>query len=139
MIWENYQEDYLIRANNRSYYGIELLNLIVRTDPTGRIIRLKDVADVNDVWSENPDRIFYNGNMAVNITVSNTNNEDLISSADKIKEYVHKFNQQYENVHLDISSDSSITLNQRTRLLIENCLNFLDFSIFFMNWFKLML
>lgn len=114
------QEDYLIRASNRSYYGIELLNLIVRTEPGGNIIRLKDIADVDDVWSENPDRIFYNGNVAVNVTVSNTNNEDLISSADKIKEYIAKFNQQYENVHINISSDSSITLNQRTQLLIEN-------------------
>ncbi|NNC70307.1 MAG: efflux RND transporter permease subunit, partial [Flavobacteriaceae bacterium] len=114
------EEDYLIRANNRSYFGSELLNLIVRTEPSGNIIRLKDIADVKDIWSENPDRIFYNSNMAINVTVSNTNNEDLISSADKIKDNIAKFNQQHENVTINISSDSSITLNQRTKLLIEN-------------------
>ena len=113
-------EDYLIRASNRSYYGDELLNLIVRTDASGTIIRLKDVADVKDIWSETPDRIYYSGNTAINITVSNTNNEDLISSADKIKEYIDKFNQEHDNVTINISSDSSITLNQRTKLLLEN-------------------
>ena len=43
-----------------------------------------------------------------------------MSSADQIKEYIYKFNQQNSNVTLNISSDSSITLNQRTQLLIEN-------------------
>jgi len=113
-------EDYLIRASNRSYYGDELLNLIVRTETNGNIIRLKDIADVKDIWSENPDRIYYSGNSAINITVSNTNNEDLISSADKIKEYINKFNQEHDNVTINISSDSSITLNQRTILLLKN-------------------
>ena len=37
-------EEYLIRANARSYYADELSNLIVRSDPSGRTIRLKDIA-----------------------------------------------------------------------------------------------
>lgn len=114
------EEDYLIRASHRSYYGIELQNIIVRTDASGTIIRLKDVATVNDVWSENPDRLYYNNNLAINITVSNTNNEDLLSSAQKIKDYIYKFNQEQQNVQLNVSSDSSITLEGRTKLLIEN-------------------
>ena len=114
------EEDYLIRASNRSYYGIELQNLIVRTDTNGTIIRLKDIAEVRDAWSETPDRLYYNGNLAINITVSNTNNEDLVSSAEKIKEYIHQFNQENQNVQLNVSSDASITLNGRTKLLIEN-------------------
>ena len=114
------EEDYLIRANNKSYYGVELQNLIVRTQENGTIIRLKDIADVNDVWSENPDRLYYNGNLAIDVTVSNTNNEDLISSADKIKEYIYEYNQKQQNVQLNVSSDSSTTLNDRTWLLIEN-------------------
>lgn len=114
------EEDYLIRASNRSYYGLELQNIIVRTQPNGTIIRLKDVAEARDTWSENPDRLYYNGNLAIDITVSNTNNEDLISSADKIKEYIYKYNQEQQNVQLNVTSDRSITLNGRTKLLIEN-------------------
>lgn len=114
------EEDYLIRASNRSYYGVELQNLIVRTETSGTIIRLKDVAEVRDTWSETPDRLFYNGNLAIDITVSNTNNEDLISSAEKIKEYIYEYNQKQQNVQLNVSSDASITLNGRTKLLIEN-------------------
>ena len=114
------QEDYLIRARNKSYYGVELQNLIVRTQQNGTIIRLKDIANVNDVWSENPDRLYFNGNLAINITINNTNSEDLISTADKVKEYIYEYNQKQQNIQLNVSSDSSTTLKGRTQLLIEN-------------------
>jgi multidrug efflux pump subunit AcrB len=129
------EEDYLIRARNRSYYGIELQNVIVKTETSGNIIRLKDVATIKDRWSENPDRIYYNGEVAVNITVNNTNSEDLISTADNVKEYIEKFNQQYDNVTINTSSDSSITLNQRTRLLAENGLAGVLLVLFFLALF----
>jgi multidrug efflux pump subunit AcrB len=129
------EEDYLIRASNRSYYGVELQNLIVRTEISGNIIRLKDIAVVKDIWSENPDRLFYNGNLAINVTVSNTNNEDLISSADKIKEYIYEYNQKQQNVQLNVSSDASITLNGRTKLLVENGIVGILLVLFFLALF----
>lgn len=113
-------EEYLIRANNRSYYGDELDNIIIRTDASGRIIRLRDVATVTDKWNESPNKTFYNGNLAVRIEVSNTNSEDLLSSAEKINTYIDKYNQQHDNVEIIITRDSSITLNQRTELLFKN-------------------
>ena len=128
-------EDYLIRASNRSYYGIELQNLIVRTEINGNIIRLKDVAELRDAWSENPDRLFYNGNLAIDITVSNTNNEDLISSADKIKEYIYKYNQVQQNIQLNITSDRSTTLNDRTWLLTKNAISGILLVLFFLALF----
>ncbi len=128
-------EEYLIRARNRSYHGNELLNLVVRASPNGNIIRLKDVATVKDDWSETPDRLFFSGNTAINITVNNTNNEDLISSAEKVKVYIDKFNQEHDNVHLDISSDSSTTLTQRTELLIKNAIMGILLVLFFLALF----
>jgi multidrug efflux pump subunit AcrB len=113
-------EEYLIRANNRSYYGDELDFIVIRSSPEGNIIRLRDVATVRDRWSESPDRIYFNSNTAIEIGVFTTNNEDLISAADKVKAYIEKYNQQYDNIELNVTRDSSITLNQRTQLLMEN-------------------
>ena len=113
-------EDYLIRASNRSYYGDELDNLIVKADRSGNIIRLSDVADVKDTWSESPDRTYYNGNSAIRFSVSSTNSEDLIFAADKTVEYIEDFNASHENVELNITRDASITLKERTKLLTEN-------------------
>ena len=128
-------EDYLIRARNKNYHGNELLNLVVRAAPDGNITRLKDIADVSDTWSENPDRLFFNGKKSIEITINNTNSEDLISSADKVKEYIEKFNQQYDNVHINISSDNSITLKQRSDLLLKNAAMGVLLVLFFLALF----
>lgn len=114
------EEDYLIRASNRKYYGKEILNIVVRADQSGNIIRLQDIADVTDTWSEVPDRIFYNNKIAINISISNTNNEDLLASAELVRNYITEFNARHDNIELNITSDLSVTLSQRTVLLLEN-------------------
>jgi len=115
-------EEYLIRANNRSYYGDEISNLIIRAESSGQTVRLKDVAIVRDRFEESPNASYFNGNLAVNCSITSTNTEDLISSAEKVKEYIDEFNQKYNNVQLNVVSDQSKTLVQRTELLTENAI-----------------
>ena len=100
-------EEYLIRANNRSYYGDEFSNIIVRADPSGQTVRLKDVATIRDRFSETPNAAYFNGNLSVNTTITSTNTEDLIGSAEKVKAYLEEFNQKYDNVKLSVVSDLS--------------------------------
>jgi multidrug efflux pump subunit AcrB len=113
-------EEYLIRANSRSYYGDELDYIIVRADANGQVITLRDVAETRDKWSETPDRLYFNANTAIQVSVQSTNNEDLMTTADLTNAYIEKFNQQYDNVRLDVTRDASVTLKQRTQLLMEN-------------------
>lgn len=113
-------EDYLIRANTRSYYADELNKVIIKTTTVGSPIRLSDVGTVRDRFEETPNALFFNGNAAVNLVISNTNSEDLLSTASNIKKYIEEFNAANNNVQLNVVSDSSITLEQRTQLLLEN-------------------
>ncbi|AGC75983.1 multidrug efflux pump subunit AcrB [Nonlabens dokdonensis] len=115
-------EEYLIRANNRSYYGDELSFVPVRTLADGSTVYLKDVAEIRDRFSETPNASYFNEERSVNITVTSTNSEDLIVSADKVKEYIEEYNQRSSNVELNVVRDLSITLNQRTALLTENAI-----------------
>ncbi len=128
-------EEYLIRANSRSYYADELSNLIVKSDPSGRIIRLKDIAKVQDKFSETPNTNYFNGNLSINVTITSTNTEDLISSADKAKEYINDFNQKYDNVEINIIRDLSITLVERTNLLTENAIIGMILVLMFLSLF----
>ncbi|WP_372744587.1 efflux RND transporter permease subunit [Lutibacter sp.] len=128
-------EDYLIRARNKNYYGNELLNLVVRGNEGGNIIRLSDIADVSDTWSEDPDRLYFNGKKSIDITVSNTNSEDLLSTAESVKKYIEKFNQEQSEVKIDISSDNSITLKQRSELLLSNAVMGVLLVLFFLALF----
>ncbi|MEM9141605.1 MAG: efflux RND transporter permease subunit [Bacteroidota bacterium] len=128
-------EEYLIRAKNRSYYGDELNNIVVRADPSGQTISLKDVATVRDRFSETPNATYFNGNLAVNVTITSTNTEDLIGSADKVKAYMETFNRKYDNVRLDVISDRSTVLVQRTALLGENAFFGMVLVIVFLSLF----
>ena len=128
-------EEYLIRANNRSYYADELSNLIVKSDPSGRKIQLKDIATVKDQFSETPNANYFDGNLSINITITSTNTEDLISSAEKAKEYIAEFNQKYENVQLNVVRDLSTTLVQRTELLTENAIIGMILVLMFLSLF----
>lgn len=129
------EEEYLIRANNRSYYGDELNNIVIRANADGQVVRLKDVAQVRDRFSETPNANFFNGDLAVNVVITSTNSEDLISSAQKAKDYIFDFNAKYNNVQLNVVSDSSVTLTQRTRLLAENALAGIILVLLFLSLF----
>jgi len=128
-------EEYLIRANNRSYYGDELSNLIIRADASGQTVRLKDVAVVRDRFSETPNASYFNGNLSVNTTITSTNTEDLISSAEKVRNYIEEFNQKYNNVKLNVVSDLSVTLTERTKLLTENAVMGMTLVLIFLSLF----
>lgn len=128
-------EEYLIRANNRSYYAEDLSNIIVKSDATGRRIKLKDVATVKDQFSETPNANYFNGNLSINVSVTSTNSEDLIASAENTKNYIEDFNQKYDNIQLHVVSDRSTTLVQRTELLAENAIAGIALVLIFLSLF----
>ena len=128
-------EDYLIRANNRAYYGVALNGLIVRSKNDGSVVRLQDVAEVRDRFSESPNATYFNGNKAVIIEITNTNNEDLISTSTKVKEYIEQYNQTHAGIQLDVISDAAVTLEQRTDLLLENGAMGIFLVLFFLSLF----
>ena len=128
-------EEYLIRANSRSYYANELSNLVVKADASGRIVKLKDIAVVRDQFSETPNSSYFNGDLSINVTITSTNSEDLIGSADKTKAYIKEFNQKYDNVQLNVVRDLSTTLVQRTALLTENAVIGMILVLLFLSLF----
>ena len=113
-------EEFLIRANNKFYYADELSNIEVLSLNDGTQILLKDVAEVQDRFSETPNRSYLEDEVLINISVSSTNSEDVISSAETIRNYIKEFNQTNENIKLEVLNDASITLTERTELLAKN-------------------
>jgi multidrug efflux pump subunit AcrB len=113
-------EDYLIRVSNRNYFADELSQIIIRADASGNTVRLNDVAVLEDAWSENPNRSYFNGESAINVKVETTNNEDLIFASNAVVKYIEEFNSTNFNVNLQVTRDSSITIRDRTKLLLRN-------------------
>ncbi len=128
-------EEFLIRVKNRSYYGRELDFVVVKALDNGNKVYLKDIANVTDKWSENPNRSYYNGKPSVNFRVNTTNSEDLISVAEKTLKYISDYNKTHNNVQLDVTRDASQTIIQRTELLTKNAIQGIALVLFFLAMF----
>lgn len=114
-------EELLIRANAKKYYGREIADLVLKANDDGSIIRLRDVAEIRDQWAEgDPNRSYLNGKPAVLINVQSTMEEDLLTIAEYVRNYVEKFNAENQAIKATIVQDFSTTLQDRIDLLIEN-------------------
>ncbi len=114
------EEELLIRSRNKGYYAKELENLVILREAEGAVVRLKDIAEVNDRWSDDPNRIYINGKPAVEISVQSTDREDLLKNADYVRSYFAEFAKQNPQITSTLIKDQSETLNERKELLFEN-------------------
>ncbi len=114
------KEELLVRARNKKYYADELRNIVVKNSPSGGVILLHQIADINDRWEDSPNRSYLNGEPSVVITVQNTLEEDILDITEKVRNYIVDYNEANDVVKATIIRDQSIVLNQRIELLRNN-------------------
>ncbi len=132
------KEELLIRAKNKGYYAEELKNIPVKANADGSFLYLYQIADITDRWADNPQASYMNGKRSVVITIQNTDEEDLLTIADYMRNYVEEYNKSGRPVKATTIRDGSITLRQRIDLLVNNgVIGFILVLIalgFFLHW-----
>lgn len=113
-------EELLIRGRNKGYYARELEEIVVKATADGKIVRLKDVANVRDRWADSPNKTVMNKELGVEVSVSSTDNENLMDNADYIRRYIKDFNEKNERIKATMLSDRSVVLTERRDLLVRN-------------------
>lgn len=114
------EEELLVRARNKEYFADGLRDIVVKTSAVGSVVRLHQIADIQDKWADNPNRSYLNGTPSIVVTVQNTLEEDMISIAEKVTKYTEDFNRKNENIEAAIIRDGSTLLKDRISLLTEN-------------------
>ena len=119
------REELIVRGRFRGYDAEALEDIVIRSNVDGRVVRLSDVAAVQDRWADNdPSRSWYNGMPSVVVTVNNLTTESILDVTELVRQYIEAYNLQAEEVgtglKLDIIRDSSVVLNQRIELLVNN-------------------
>jgi multidrug efflux pump subunit AcrB len=132
------EEELLIRARNKGYRSDELDQIVLKATPAGQVIRLRDVANVQDRWADTPDRTEINGQRAVGIVVNATDDEDLLGISAHVNQYIKDYQAASTNIKATVIRDFAITLEQRQDLLFKNgiagVLLVLLFLSLFLNW-----
>ncbi len=114
------QNQYLLRSNNKQNSSLKLRDIIIRVDENGSPLYLKDVADIKDTWSKSSIERYRKNKRSINVTISNTETQDILFIANHVKDYVSKFNENNNDTDAKILFDASTPLKQRIDLLTKN-------------------
>jgi multidrug efflux pump subunit AcrB len=113
-------EDLSIRTRQKEYYAHELEDIVLRSNPNGTVIYLRDVADVTEKWSEIPDAVFVDGKPASLFQVKYTNEEDITKIADMVVAYIEQFNMDHDIIQAKVLRNFADTVKSMQLVLTSN-------------------
>ena len=117
---KNAKEEIIIRSRNRSVDPDKIGEIILRGNPDGSYIRLRDVCDIHFQFEDVPRSSYVNYNPAVSIRVNKLNNEDLEEISVFCNQYAKEFNADHTDAKLEITFDYVNMLQSRLNLLFKN-------------------
>lgn len=113
----------LIRSKGQAYRRDQFDSIIVLTHPDGSIVRVKDLARVNDGFEESPLRSRFNGKMAGFVDVFRVGDQSAIDVADKVKAYVAERQASLpQGVEMTTWRDRSRLVKKRLQTLTNNAI-----------------
>jgi len=110
----------IIRSDQKQYNANQLKDLVIKTLDNGNIVRLRDVATINEDWAENTNKAYYNGERAILVTINTLNEENILDAASSVLGYIENYNAQNTVVKAVLVVDGTEVLQERIDLLTEN-------------------
>ena len=80
--------DVLIRSKGQAYRKSDFENIVVKTNPNGSIIRVGDVANVQDGFEEDAIKTQFDGDFAALIQVERVGHESALKISELVKNYI---------------------------------------------------
>ncbi|MGB1292241.1 MAG: efflux RND transporter permease subunit [Pseudoalteromonas sp.] len=115
--------DVLIRSKGQAYRKDEFANIAIKNQADGTIIRLSDIATVNDDFEETPVRTRFNGKQAAFIDVYRIGPQSAIEVADAVKNYITSEQANLpQGFYLSYWDDDSEVVKSRIATLTSNAL-----------------
>ncbi|MCG8696520.1 MAG: efflux RND transporter permease subunit, partial [Bacteroidales bacterium] len=114
------EEEILIRSRHRSVDPNKIGNIVLRANPDGSLVRIKDVANVKLKFEDVPNYTLMNDMQSVFFQVNKLNEEDLKDITKFCMDYAEKFNQENDRVKLYVTFNFLKLLKARLMLLIKN-------------------
>lgn len=113
-------EEIRIRYEGKNYFAEELTDIVVKSEPDGKVVLLRDIADVRNDWAEDPQMTFVNGKRSVIVNVNKLLGEDILEITEKVRVYVDDFNKTHETLEAKVLDDRTKSLSKRLDMLIWN-------------------
>lgn len=115
--------DVLIRSQGQAYRRSDFERVVVKTNPDGSIVRLGDVARVQDDFKEDAVRTLYNGMPAAMVQVKRSPEQSVLETSELVKAYiVERQGTLPRGMILTYWSDRSEILKERLGILASGAI-----------------
>ncbi|MEO0575915.1 MAG: efflux RND transporter permease subunit [Pseudomonadota bacterium] len=115
--------DVLIRSQGQAYRQTDFERIVVKTNPDGTIIRVSDVAMVDDGFEEDAVRVRFNGTAAAFLNVSRVGRQSALDVAALVRDYVDtKQPELPAGIAISFWDDDSVVLKNRLGILISSAI-----------------
>ncbi len=115
------QGDILIQTRNQAYTADDYANIIIRRDAQGALIRLGDIARIDDGFTEDPILARFNGLPSVFIKVQVTGKPDVLKTDASVMAYLNERQLSLpDGLKLTVWHNFSISFKDRIRTLLSN-------------------
>jgi len=113
--------DVLIRSKGQAYRRADFAEIVVKTNPDGSIVRVGDIANVQDGFQEESVQTKFNGKHAAFVDVSRTGQQSAMQTAKKVRDYIDS-RQDTLPVGMELSywDDNSLVLKNRLGILARS-------------------
>ena len=113
--------DLLLRVKDRRDWAKEFARIPVITSADGSVLRLEEIATVQDDFEEADNAAFYNGSRAIGIAVYRVGDQTPTGVSEAVHDAMERIESQLPpGIHWVVSRDMSDIYRQRLQLLLKN-------------------
>ncbi len=113
-------EELIIRLRSRSADPNKIGEIIIRGEPDGSYLRIRDVAEVKKKFADSPQRTWTNGKTSVSINIEKLPGEDLDEITAYALDYIETFNARNQGVEIIVTRAFLEIIQSRLNLLTKN-------------------
>ncbi len=111
----------LIRFDNRRSTPQELARLVVASSPEGAVIRLGDIARIEDRFEKDEEKILFDGRIAAIIKISKSKADDALDVKAQVDGFIAtEQHRKPAGVSLTLTRDNTTLISDRLNMLLTN-------------------
>ncbi len=128
--------DIAIRTSERREWADNFSDIVISQTPSGRPLKLSEIADLKDTFGDFTVESWFNGNPAILLDVYAAGDDSPISVEAKVTEYLElTAKEKYRGVDINIFENEASAYRSRMSLLVDNALIGLILVIFILGIF----
>lgn len=117
---KNPREEIKVISRQRTVDPNELKEIVVKTNPDGRTIKIGDIANVKLQFEETPNGSYVNEKPSVTFMIQKLMNEDLAEISEYVNAYVKDYNKTHKDTEIVVLMDFLEIIDGQLSILIQN-------------------